>query len=169
MAQSFHEDCLDLARRALSRGATGRRGALKALAAMGAAVAGGAQAQGSRELVIVNWGGVANEGFARNYGAPFEAANPGFKVVQNSTGPSAGRIKSMVDSGSVTWDLCDSSASASRVLSKQNLIARGMVPFVQDNRIHVVPPCVVTDDEAAAGLAIYDEVLGLVDTSKDES
>lgn len=52
---------------------------------------------------------------------------------------------------------------------KQNLLARGMVPFVQDNRIHVVPPCVVTDDEATAGLAIYDEVLGLVDTSKDES
>jgi taurine--2-oxoglutarate transaminase len=33
---------------------------------------------------------------------------------------------------------------------------------VQDNRIHVVPPCVVTDDEVAQALSIYDEVLGLV-------
>lgn len=52
---------------------------------------------------------------------------------------------------------------------KQGLLARGMVPFVQDNRIHVVPPCVVTDDEVAAGLAIYDEVLTLIDAQKDES
>ncbi|TPG61315.1 extracellular solute-binding protein [Roseomonas nepalensis] len=129
MGQSFHEDCLDLARRALSRGGVDRRGALRALAAMGLVAAGdavtqGAQAQGARELVIVNWGGVANEGFARHYGAPFEAANPGLKVVQNSTGPSAGRIKSMVESGSVTWDLCDSSASSSRVLGKGNLVQR---------------------------------------------
>ena len=40
-----------------------------------------------------------------------------------------------------------------------SLIGAGMLPFVQDNRIHVVPPCVITDDEARAGLAIYREVL----------
>ena len=42
---------------------------------------------------------------------------------------------------------------------KSGLIGAGMLPFVQDNRIHVVPPCVITDDEARAGLAIYREVL----------
>jgi taurine--2-oxoglutarate transaminase len=45
---------------------------------------------------------------------------------------------------------------------KKNLLTRGLLPFVQDNRIHVVPPCVVTDDEVAQALSIYDEVLGLV-------
>ncbi|HEX5856634.1 MAG TPA: aspartate aminotransferase family protein [Microbacterium sp.] len=45
---------------------------------------------------------------------------------------------------------------------KKNLLARGLLPFVQDNRIHVVPPCVVTDDEVAQALSIYDEVLSLV-------
>lgn len=44
---------------------------------------------------------------------------------------------------------------------KAELLGRGMLPFLMENRIHVVPPCVVTDDEAAEGLAIYDEVLGL--------
>jgi taurine--2-oxoglutarate transaminase len=28
-----------------------------------------------------------------------------------------------------------------------------------DNRLHVVPPCVITEDEARRGLAIIDKVL----------
>lgn len=44
---------------------------------------------------------------------------------------------------------------------KAELLSRNLLPFVQDNRIHVVPPCVVTDDEVAEALAIYDEVLSL--------
>jgi taurine--2-oxoglutarate transaminase len=50
----------------------------------------------------------------------------------------------------------------SRVLEmKKQLLDRGMVAFSQDNRIHVVPPCVVTPDEVAQALALYDEVLAL--------
>ena len=44
---------------------------------------------------------------------------------------------------------------------KAELLARGLLPFLADNRIHVVPPCVVTADEVAQALAIYDEVLSL--------
>ncbi|MFT2817636.1 aspartate aminotransferase family protein [Leifsonia sp. A12D58] len=44
---------------------------------------------------------------------------------------------------------------------KSELLSRNLLPFLQDNRIHVVPPCVVTDDEVAEALAIYDEVLSL--------
>jgi taurine---2-oxoglutarate transaminase len=36
-----------------------------------------------------------------------------------------------------------------------------LLPFVQDNRIHVVPPCVVTDDEVDQAVALYDEALTL--------
>jgi len=39
------------------------------------------------------------------------------------------------------------------------LFAAGLVPFMADNRLHVVPPCVVTEDEARRGLAIIDQVL----------
>ena len=40
------------------------------------------------------------------------------------------------------------------------LFAAGLVPFMADNRLHVVPPCVITEDEARRGLAIIDKVLG---------
>lgn len=47
---------------------------------------------------------------------------------------------------------------------KRAAMARGLVPFTADNRIHVVPPCVITHDEAARGLdilgAALDEVAG---------
>lgn len=42
---------------------------------------------------------------------------------------------------------------------KAGLMARGVLPFVQDNRLHVVPPCVITDDEVAEGLATIDATL----------
>ncbi|WBM79183.1 aspartate aminotransferase family protein [Cryobacterium breve] len=45
---------------------------------------------------------------------------------------------------------------------KAELLARGLLPFLAENRIHVVPPCVVTDAEAAEALSIYEEVLSLL-------
>ena len=41
--------------------------------------------------------------------------------------------------------------------------ARGLMPFVNYHRTHVVPPCTVTADEAREGLAILDEVFDIVD------
>ncbi|MCL2454392.1 MAG: aspartate aminotransferase family protein [Micrococcales bacterium] len=45
---------------------------------------------------------------------------------------------------------------------KAGCLARGLVPFVAENRLHVVPPCVITDDEARQGLEIIAEVLDTV-------
>jgi taurine--2-oxoglutarate transaminase len=39
----------------------------------------------------------------------------------------------------------------------------GMLPFANYNRIHVVPPCVISDDDARRGLAIIDEALSIGD------
>ncbi|MBC7402977.1 MAG: aspartate aminotransferase family protein [Microbacteriaceae bacterium] len=47
---------------------------------------------------------------------------------------------------------------------KTELMARGLFPFSADNRIHVVPPCVVTPDEVARALAIYDEAFTAVES-----
>jgi taurine---2-oxoglutarate transaminase len=44
---------------------------------------------------------------------------------------------------------------------KSELVARNLLPFLADNRIHVVPPCIVTPDEVAEAISAYDEVLGL--------
>ena len=40
---------------------------------------------------------------------------------------------------------------------------RGLMPFTNYNRLHVVPPCIVTEAEAREGLAILDEALLAVD------
>lgn len=48
---------------------------------------------------------------------------------------------------------------------KAELVKRGLLPFITDNRIHAVPPCVVTADDVAEAVSIYDEVLSLVDPS----
>ena len=40
---------------------------------------------------------------------------------------------------------------------------RGALPFMNFNRLHVVPPCTATADEVRDGLAILDEVLTLAD------
>jgi taurine---2-oxoglutarate transaminase len=40
---------------------------------------------------------------------------------------------------------------------------RGILPFTNYNRMHVVPPCTITDAEAKEGLAILDEIFGVVD------
>jgi len=40
---------------------------------------------------------------------------------------------------------------------------RGLLPFTNFNRLHVVPPCTVSETEAKDGLAILDEVFAVVD------
>ena len=44
---------------------------------------------------------------------------------------------------------------------KNALIKNGLLPFVAENRIHVVPPCIITEEEVKQGLAILDSVLSL--------
>lgn len=43
---------------------------------------------------------------------------------------------------------------------KAALLERGLIPFIVENRIHVLPPCIVSAEEVRQALAIYDEVLG---------
>lgn len=45
---------------------------------------------------------------------------------------------------------------------KKALLAAGLLPFIAENRIHVVPPCNVSADDVQKALAIYDQVLSEV-------
>ncbi len=45
---------------------------------------------------------------------------------------------------------------------KSALLTKGLLPFVIENRIHIVPPCIVSEAEVEQGLAILDEALGAV-------
>jgi taurine--2-oxoglutarate transaminase len=44
---------------------------------------------------------------------------------------------------------------------------RGLMPFINYNRMHVAPPCTVTETEAKEGLAILDEVYTVIDKHYD--
>jgi len=41
--------------------------------------------------------------------------------------------------------------------------ARGVWPFINFNRLHVVPPCTISEEDARKGLAALDEALDVVD------
>jgi taurine--2-oxoglutarate transaminase len=41
--------------------------------------------------------------------------------------------------------------------------AKGIWPFIHFNRLHVVPPCTISPDEARLGIGILDEVLAVAD------
>ncbi|PYE19400.1 taurine--2-oxoglutarate transaminase [Williamsia limnetica] len=58
-----------------------------------------------------------------------------------------------------------SSAAMSEVLGACK--KGGLLPFANFNRIHMVPPCNVSDSEVAAGLEILDSALAVADTFVD--
>lgn len=158
--QTFQQDCVELALEKFRRGKVSRRGLMAGLAALGAASAlpDAARAQAAQQLVMVNWGGIANQGFGNFYGKPFADANPGVTVVQDSTGPSAGRIRSMVESGRVTWDLCDSSATTSYLLGGRGLL--NPIDYNVVDRNNVIGPTFALEHGAApysfSNVLVYD-------------
>jgi taurine---2-oxoglutarate transaminase len=56
-----------------------------------------------------------------------------------------------------------SSAAMNAVISECK--KAGLLPFANYNRIHVVPPCIVTDEQAREGVAILDRALDVADAA----
>jgi putative spermidine/putrescine transport system substrate-binding protein len=120
---AFARDCLELAVERLKRGELDRRSFLAGLAALGltpAALEGEAQAAAS-EIVAVNWGGDALKYMQAAWGDPY-VKDTGVNVVWDGTGPSAGKIKAMVESKHVTWDVCDSGSGSTLVMGKNGYL-----------------------------------------------
>ena len=87
------------------------------------AVAVGATPLKAAELTVITAGDQNMVDYVNEYLAPlFEEKNPGVKVVMDSSGPSAGKIRTMVESKKVVWDLCDSSVTSSILLGGQGLL-----------------------------------------------
>ncbi len=77
---------------------------------------------GQNELVIVNWGGDAVNAHKKSWASRYEKKYPGMKAIIDGSGPSSGKIKAMVQSGKVTWDLADRNNVAAVDLGRQGLL-----------------------------------------------
>jgi len=109
MQDDFFQDSLRIAAERARRGELDRRDLLRGLALLGLAPATlhatDAAAQ-AREVVVVNWGGDAAKHFTTAWLDPF-TRDTGIRTVMDGSGPSEGKMKAMVDSRRVTWDVVD--------------------------------------------------------------
>ena len=80
------------------------------------------EALAAREVVVANFGGDALAAYDKAWGEPFRAKHPGVKLVFDGSGPSSGKIKAMVESGSVKWDVCDRNLIAAQDLGYKGLL-----------------------------------------------
>lgn len=105
-------------------GTINRRQFLSMLAAMGVLgldLNNAHAADAAREFVIANWGGPAADAFIKVWGDAARQQD-GLKLVVDGSGPSAGKIRAMVDAKKVAWDVCDASVGAALLLGSQNLL-----------------------------------------------
>ena len=89
------------------------------LAVAGLFVASGAS-RAQNELVVVSWGSDYQTAQRKAYYEPFTKAT-GIKIVE-ATGPDAAKIKAMVASGNVEWDVVDISLATALVLEQASLL-----------------------------------------------
>lgn len=123
--QTFAEDCVDLLRELTDGKPVRRRSFLTICGMLGVSPVlfkfSPARAA-SREVVLVNWGGDAVMAMEEAFAKPFMTAQDEITVYVDGSGPSSGAIKSMVESGHVTWDVADRNIPASLELGRQELL-----------------------------------------------
>lgn len=122
--QSFAADCAELLTEECAAGRIPRREALKLAGALGLAAfsipGGPAAAQQRPRVVLVNFGGDAMAAFRDAFVIPFERS--GGRMVLDGSGPSNGRIRTMVQARNVTWDICDSGVAGIGELGPLNML-----------------------------------------------
>ncbi|WP_272007516.1 extracellular solute-binding protein [Roseovarius sp. ZX-A-9] len=123
----FAADCLSILREKTNGKMVHRRRFLSALGALGVmplALKFTPAHAASDELVVVNWGGDAQPAFQTIWADPFVASRDGLPTVVEGSGPSSGKIKAMVESQAVVWDVCDRNLPASIDLGQQDLLEK---------------------------------------------
>jgi putative spermidine/putrescine transport system substrate-binding protein len=124
--QTFPEDCLDLLRQQTEGRVVNRRSFLSTLAVLGVSPAlfrlTPANAQ-ARELVVVNYGGDAVSAMTKAWADPYNKTAT-LKAIVDGSGPNSAKMKAMVESGKVTWDVVDRNLIAAIELGRQNLLEK---------------------------------------------
>lgn len=86
------------------------------------------------DLVLANWGGDSVKAMDTAYVQPFLAANPNESVKIDSSGPTNGKIKAMVDAKRVIWDMCDRASQSSLELGPTGLLEEVDYSIVDKNK-----------------------------------
>jgi putative spermidine/putrescine transport system substrate-binding protein len=89
----------------------------------------------TKEIVLVNWGGDSRPAYAKAFGDPYEAAT-GIKIAQDGSGPLPSKVRAMVQSGKVVWDLLDFDASKAAVLDAEGLLEPIDYTIVDKNKVY---------------------------------
>ena len=114
-------DIAEVAVERYKQGRLTRRGFIAAMGALGVLPAFGQRAMAATsEIIVVNWGGAA-KAVLQEVLCDTYTAETGIKVTVDGSGPSAGKIRAMVESGAVVWDLCDSGAGSAIILEQQGM------------------------------------------------
>jgi putative spermidine/putrescine transport system substrate-binding protein len=135
---SYAHDCLEFAAERLAKGEISRRAFLNCATMLGALplIGGnGAAKAAEREIVIVNWGGDSIPAYTKAFGEPYEK-EAGIKVELDGTGPLPAKIRAMVQSGKVAWDLIDFDASKAIVLDAEGLLQPIDYSIVDKNKVY---------------------------------
>ncbi|MDK3018876.1 ABC transporter substrate-binding protein [Pseudodonghicola flavimaris] len=119
---AFKSDLAEIAAEKYKAGTLSRRGFLSALGALGLVPFLGDRAVAApTELVVCNWGGQASDILRDLLGKAYEEET-GVPVRVDGAGPSPGKVRAMVESGAVVWDLCDSGAGSAIVMNGAGVI-----------------------------------------------
>ena len=114
-------DIAEIAVERYKQGRLTRRGFIAAMGALGILPALNSKVSAqAKEIVVVNWGGTAKD-VLQEVMCDTYTAETGIPVVVDGSGPSAGKIRAMVESGAVVWDLCDSGAGSAIILEQQGM------------------------------------------------
>ncbi len=117
---------------------------------------------------------MADEAWSRTRPASVpRSSDPAWSHWPTSTPPASAKCAVRVCSGRSSWSRTarlasrwpygGSSPAMNAVIAACK--AGGLLPFANFNRIHVVPPCNVSEDEAREGLAILDSALDVADAA----
>jgi spermidine/putrescine-binding protein len=116
-----------VSRRSLLQAAAG------ALAAPAVLTGNSAIAQARKEVVLVNFGGVAMKAFDDAFVKPF--AQEGGRIVLDGSGALNGKILNMVQSGSVTWDICDAGITTLAELNPRGALEKIDYSIVDKSKV----------------------------------
>ncbi len=107
----------------------------------------------AKEIVVVNFGGDAVPAMTKAWAEPFNKTSA-VKAVVDGSGPSSAKMKAMVESGKVTWDVVDRNLIAGLELGRQGLLEKVDYSIVDKSKLRPEHAA-----EWAVGAYIYANVL----------